>query len=236
MKEIIKEGYILLDKPGSFPEHHKILDLWNVAKDIALKVFENDKKDIAYAEHIIKEFHKIDPDSFAFRYPTKKAKNGGEKTLEGITHINIRHLSEHVTELEKDLEGISMGISSYRDIQKEMRASPRENGKDPIMRSIRNPDPSSGTRFGDLMTTTFATIHAMLRLPASAMRNRQDAYFATAPSSGQRGRASSPDPSSHSGHKVARFKELLIDHDPWQQGWSRRELGSEAQVDLRLVA
>lgn len=123
LKEIIKEGRILLDKPGSFPEHHKILDLWNVAKDIALKVFENDIKDIAYAEHIIKEFHKIDPDSFAFRYPTEKAKNGGEKTLEGITHINIRRLSEHVTELEKDLEDISMGISSYRDIQKEMRAS-----------------------------------------------------------------------------------------------------------------
>lgn len=117
LKEIIKEGRILLGEHSSFPEHHKILDLWNVAKNIALRVFENtNKSDLAYAEHVITEFAKIDPDGFSFRYPTAKKNRGGGKTLQGITHINIRRLAEHVNELEKDLEAISEYITIHRQL------------------------------------------------------------------------------------------------------------------------
>ena len=122
LKEIIKEGRILLEEGNDFPKHHKIWDLWCVAKNISIKVFENENEppELDYAEHVIKEFSQIDPDSFAFRYPTTKQ---GDKTLEGVIHINIRRLAEHIERLAKDLEGISTGISVYREWQQEMWSS-----------------------------------------------------------------------------------------------------------------
>jgi len=122
LKEIIKHGRILLEEGSDFPQHHKIWDLWCTAKKIITKVFENenDPLDLGYAEHVIREFSQIDPDSFSFRYPIDKQ---GGKTLKGVTHINIRRLALHIDELSKDLDGASTGISVYLDWQQEMRQS-----------------------------------------------------------------------------------------------------------------
>lgn len=122
LKEIIREGRILLEEGSFFPKHHRIWDLWCTAKKISIKTFENENEppNFDYAEHVIREFSQIDPNSFAFRYPTTKK---GDKTLEGVTHINIRRLAEHIEELSKDLEGISTGISIYREWQQEMWSS-----------------------------------------------------------------------------------------------------------------
>jgi len=119
LKEIIREGRKLLEQGNTFPMHHKILDLWNTAKSLATKVFENESgpPDFSYADHVITEFSNVDPDSFAFRYPESKS---GANPLDGITHINIRRAAEHINELAKDLDGISLGISVYRDWQQEM--------------------------------------------------------------------------------------------------------------------
>ena len=74
LKEIIREGRKLLEEGSTFPKHHKILDLWNTAKTLAIKAFENESEplDLIHAEHVIVEFSKIDPDSFSFRYPESK--------------------------------------------------------------------------------------------------------------------------------------------------------------------
>jgi len=122
LKEIIREGRILLEKGGDFPKHHRIWDLWCTAKKISKKAFENENEspNLEYAEHVIKEFSHIDPDSFSFRYPITKQ---GKNTLEGVTHINIRRLASHIEELSKDLEEVSMGISVYCDWQREMGSS-----------------------------------------------------------------------------------------------------------------
>ena len=121
LKDIIKEGRILLEEGSDFPKHHNIWDLWCTAKKIAIKVFEgDDPTTLKYAEHVIREFAQIDPDSFSFRYPTNKE---GQNTLEGVSHINIRRLGSHIDKLSKDLEGLSTGISVYRDWQQEMWSS-----------------------------------------------------------------------------------------------------------------
>ena len=119
LKEIIREGRILLEEGNDFPKHHKIWDLWCTAKKIAIKAFENEDvpPDLKYAEHVINEFSRIDPESFSFRYPTTKQ---GDKTLDRVKYVNIRRLAMHVEELSRDLEGISTGISVYRDWQQEM--------------------------------------------------------------------------------------------------------------------
>jgi len=124
LKEIIKEGRILLEDGKDFPKHHKIWDLWCLAKEIIIKVstdiFDEEPFDLKYAEHVIKEFSQVDPESFSFRYPTTK---DGDKNLSGISHINIRRLAEHIESLSKDLESISTAISVYREWQQEMWAS-----------------------------------------------------------------------------------------------------------------
>ncbi len=122
LKEIIREGKILLKEGSSYPKHHKISDLWNTVKSIAIRVFENynEPPDFYHAEHVITEFSKIDPESFSFRYPESKS---GENQFAGITHINIRRAAVHIDELAKDLEGISEIISVYRDLKQEMWSS-----------------------------------------------------------------------------------------------------------------
>jgi hypothetical protein len=122
LKEIIIEGRILLDEGNNYPKHHNIWDLWCTANKIAIKVFENENEppDLNYAEHIVKEFSIVDPDSFSFRYPTTKQ---GQKTLGGITHINVRRMGMNLQELFKILESLSMGISIYSDWKKDMLSS-----------------------------------------------------------------------------------------------------------------
>ncbi len=101
-----------------FPKHHKIWDLWSMAKKITIKVFENENEspDLDSAEHVIREFSNIDYDSLAFRYPTTK--DGNTTIKDEVKHINIRRLAKHIERLSNDLEGISAGISDCRDLQR----------------------------------------------------------------------------------------------------------------------
>lgn len=83
LKEIIREGQILLEEGNAFPTHHKICDLWSDAKKIAMKTSdiiagESEPPNLEYAEHVIKEFSNIDPDSISFRYPTTRK---GDKNI-----------------------------------------------------------------------------------------------------------------------------------------------------------
>jgi len=120
LKEIIREGYLLLEHKGTFPKHHKILNLWETAKGIALEIAKDIEPppDLSYAEYVITDFAKIDPDSFSFRYPTTKK---GEITIDRrIKHINIRRLANHINDLSAYLDGISFEISVCLDHKFEM--------------------------------------------------------------------------------------------------------------------
>lgn len=111
LKEIISEGRILLGHKGTFPKHHKIKDLWQTAKSIAIEIADNGKEhpDFSYVEHVINDFAKIDPDSFSFRFPTTKK---GETAIDkSLTHINVRRLANHINGLSEYLDGISNEIS-----------------------------------------------------------------------------------------------------------------------------
>lgn len=122
LKVIIKEGRMLLEEGNDFPKHHKLYDLWCIVKQLSKKAFEDEPEplDLNYAEHVIKEFTSVDPDSFAFRYPTTK---DGDKTLAGLRHINIRRLAQHIEHLSNVLETISAGISVYLEYHRDMRSS-----------------------------------------------------------------------------------------------------------------
>ena len=105
LKEIIHSGRTLLKSGKGFPQHHKINALYQTAKEIIEKVYsdhENPPK-LSLVEHIIAEYSRIDLSSFSFRYPFDKF---GKNLLEGITHINIRHLSESIKKFGQIIDDI----------------------------------------------------------------------------------------------------------------------------------
>jgi len=121
LKEVIRSGRVLLDEGKSFPHHHKIKSLWQTAKGIINKVFPNDSKspELLLVEHLITEFANLDPDSFAFRYPMDKT---GNNPLEGMYHINLRHLFNCINKFGDVIELISNAISVEIDIKREIKS------------------------------------------------------------------------------------------------------------------
>jgi predicted nucleotidyltransferase len=77
------------------------------------------KDDIQDIKTIITEFVKVDPESFAFRYPKDK---NGNKNLEGIKYINLRKLHDQMEILKDKLDKYYLCVSLLRDFQDEMRA------------------------------------------------------------------------------------------------------------------
>lgn len=128
LKHIIRESRIFLGEGASFPEHHRIHDLWNTANLLMAKIIKDHdqsisdyitKKDIGAIKTIITEFVKVDPESFAFRYPNDKK---GNRNLDGIEYINLRNLHDQMETLKDKLDKYYQCVSLLRDFQDEMRA------------------------------------------------------------------------------------------------------------------
>lgn len=126
LKHIIRESRIFLEDGNSFPEHHKIRDLWFTANGLMTKIIkEHDatikeyirNSDIEIIQKIITEFVKVDPDSFAFRYPKDKK---GNNNLDGIQHINLRKLHDQMEILKEKLDKYYLVVSLLRDYKDEM--------------------------------------------------------------------------------------------------------------------
>lgn len=128
LKLIIRKSRIFLEEGAKFPEHHRINDLWNTANSLMAKIIkEHDqsiseyitKEDIEAIKIIITEFVKVDPESFAFRYPNDK---NGNRNLDGITYINLIKLHDQMEILKEKLDKYYLCVSLLRDFQNEMRA------------------------------------------------------------------------------------------------------------------
>ncbi len=119
LKEIIRQSRIFLNENPDFPKHHKINDLWITVKELVNQILKDEESfpEPNFTEHVINEFSYYDADSFSFRYPTDKR---GNNPLEGMLHINIRHLSEMIHEASDYLEFVSTGISVYNEQKREM--------------------------------------------------------------------------------------------------------------------
>lgn len=114
LKSLIKYGSILLDTPESFQKTHDINKLWKKCRKILEKIYEEeeDLESLSEIEEGIYQLSEIDPSSEAFRYPADKK---GQKTLQGITHINLKNIYEVMTRICGLLEGADTGISVYLD-------------------------------------------------------------------------------------------------------------------------
>lgn len=131
LKHIIRESRIFLEEEASFPENHKIGDLWNTVNSLMVRIIKDHDKsiknyitreDVQTIKMIITEFVKVDPESFAFRYPKDK---NGNKNLDGIQHINLRKLHDQMDILKEKLDKYCLCVSILRDYQNEMRSEYR---------------------------------------------------------------------------------------------------------------
>jgi hypothetical protein len=120
LKEIFRDGNILLDEPKEIPIHHKIDELWKDCK-IILKKLQRDsiKDDLEAVDEIITQFSEMDPSSFAFRYPTDTK---GKKSLPDIRHINLRNLAEILDRIEAFFVGVSSVIGELLDFKRDMQS------------------------------------------------------------------------------------------------------------------
>ena len=120
LKKIIDTGGQLLFDTAGYPKHHKLHDLWPLAKDILRQTWPNaaDPPEFRAIDSFIDQFSQIDHDSTAFRYPHQKAGKQqpvGKPSLVGLRHINLRNLAECVHSFSDFLEGAACGLTDYLD-------------------------------------------------------------------------------------------------------------------------
>ncbi|MDD4909624.1 MAG: hypothetical protein PHR44_02970 [Candidatus Omnitrophica bacterium] len=119
LKNIIYKGNILLNKNERFPQHHKIYELWLIAKKIICKVNENskDRRPVNIAEKVIKELATINNDAEGYRYPYDK---DGNLLLKDIKHLNLDTLRKVMGRITTFLDAVSEQIYVYLDYKQEM--------------------------------------------------------------------------------------------------------------------
>jgi hypothetical protein len=111
LKNIIKKGRQLLDEGSDHPTHHKLHDLWPIAKGITIKIWNiTDPQEFKLIDHVITEFSNADPASMSFRYSNDK---NGNKPNPTLTYINLRHFGETIDNISSYLDGINVGINDF---------------------------------------------------------------------------------------------------------------------------
>lgn len=137
MKDIIKDGNLLLDSPESYPKGHNISKLWEKCKVIIKKLNGSNgiMDEIKAVDENITEFSKIDPKSMAFRYPTDRE---DKPSLPGIKYINLGNLISVMMNIANFLDATCMmlcveldfkegGEKLYKEFNEEIEAEFNSN-------------------------------------------------------------------------------------------------------------
>lgn len=122
IKQIIRTGRRLLDKDGDVPPHHKLADLWPLAKSLIREAEPNqpDPSEFRAVDTFIRQFASVDYDAQAFRFPTKSKSSGGGRSLDGVTHISLTGLRDVVEPLASFLWGCDSWLSEILQFKYEM--------------------------------------------------------------------------------------------------------------------
>ena len=101
LKEIIRFGIKLHDFEYGLPTHHKLDQLWTLARGILNKESAS-QADLTVVGSCIAELVAVDPLSQAFRYPVDK--QGKDSVVQEQVMINVRHLKEIMAKMASFLD------------------------------------------------------------------------------------------------------------------------------------
>jgi len=121
LKQLILAGRELLDIQSSQENlHHGIDKLWKQCRSMLGRIHPDENLDyLDDIERYIAEFARVDPSSTAFRYPTDKE---GNPSLEGLSHVNLRNLSETMEKIAILLDGASFNFDMLLQAKCEMES------------------------------------------------------------------------------------------------------------------
>lgn len=92
LKDTILRGRALEEEPQDFPKHHRLLDLWKIARPHIERCGSPNSPELPNVEAVIEEFEKIDPGAMGFRYPW--ARDGERSLPDAPDRVNLRMLHE----------------------------------------------------------------------------------------------------------------------------------------------
>lgn len=136
MKEIIKNGQELINKPQYFPKSHNLIHLWGLCKDLfktldGWTTYEDldDKTRNTYEtlDYFIAELG-LDPHAQSFRYPVDR--HNQPLLAEGrLESLNVHNLSIVAEWMSFIFEGISVGIDEEINAKRESMKRFREESR-----------------------------------------------------------------------------------------------------------
>lgn len=129
LKELTIASGRLLDEPWEVPKEHNLMRLWAVLRPRMEEVWPDDwcREEMDTVEEKLREFCSFDPGSQGFRYPVDKVR---KPSLAGLRYINVRHLKDMMAGISRVIEGASLEMGRYIDIQKEMLGAYCEEAMD----------------------------------------------------------------------------------------------------------
>lgn len=124
-KELIRTASQLLDQNLVSPNVHDLRQLWSTVRPLLETIWpgEQTKADLDAINDLVEQFSKIDPRSYAFRYPIDTY---GNRSLPGLQYINVRQVSEVIERVAPTLDGASYAIEEFLDSKGEMLAEARQ--------------------------------------------------------------------------------------------------------------
>jgi hypothetical protein len=94
LKSIIMLYQNLKMLPEDLPDHHDLNRLWSSTYPILIQYLKEDEESATEIGRFIKEYHDIDPGSYAFRYPVAR-KNSKVNHQEYLKAFSMKHHKEH---------------------------------------------------------------------------------------------------------------------------------------------
>jgi hypothetical protein len=127
LKQLMPVSARLLSLDPNFRQKHGLVEVWRHLRPRIEKVWANSKEKNDAIEEKLIELEKWDPKSDAFRYPVDTA---GERNLQGLQYVNVRHLRDVVAGVAAVLDGIAIGMDEMADLKAEMEAEFRAETAD----------------------------------------------------------------------------------------------------------
>lgn len=119
LKELIRVGRRLVNRPEPFRRTHNLWDLWSICRDLIAEIeTHGSQDDLEAVGEAIDQFCMVDVGSDRFRYPEDR--DGNPSIPESVRYINLRQLRDAMGRLAAFFDAVSTMCSAYLNNKYEM--------------------------------------------------------------------------------------------------------------------